>query len=273
MGWNDLEFAVSDGYLMACSAYTAMTATPAQIPLPPGYQFVGLLQANPAHAAAHMAASTPQAQHPALSMLKESPIWGLAAYAPGTGTMILAIRGTESLWEWIADFAADPETFYYDPQAGQVHGGMQLVYEHIRTPAIQLLQSRDQPKRIKILGHSLGAAICQPLAMDAVLHGGFAVTPELCTYESPRFGTKPWCDALTKLVPDTKFDRVENDGDRVCQVPLAPLYWKAGNRCKVYGGWKWEDITYAHHLSTINIGLQAAWLAYLKTVAPIVNVP
>jgi triacylglycerol lipase len=271
--WHDLEFACADGFDMANAAYAAMTLSPTVIRLPPTYQFAGLLTATPPSPATLALTTTDKTAHPTLSMWKESPIWGCAVYQPSTGTVILAIRGTETLWEWIADFTALPVDFLYDPSAGQVHAGMQLVYQHIRMPAITLLQSCGPITRLRLVGHSLGAAICEPLALDLVEHGGFSCVPELTTYESPRFGTPEWVARFRKAIPDTRFDRVVNDGDRVPSLPLAPLFWHTGNRCEVYGGWKWEDISYAHALSTVRLGLNAAWVAHIQAVAPSIQVP
>jgi hypothetical protein len=270
--WHDLEFACADGFLMATSAYAAMSLAPSAIPLPPTYEFAGLLLAHPPDAAQHMAASTQQEQHPALSMLHESQIWGLAAYQPTSQTLILAIRGTETIWEWIADFTFAPLPDSTNPANGSVHGGMQLVFEHVRNPIIALVQSKPL-KRLRIVAHSLGAAIGTHAALDLMQHGGLPCIPELLTYECPRYGSKAWAGTFSRHISDAIYDRVVNEGDRVPQVPLPPQFWHPGTKQEVYGGWKWTDLAFAHHLSTVQIGLNAVWRAHLEVVAPVIQVP
>ena len=243
----DIPFARGDGYLMASAAYAAMSLPPSQIVPPMGYQWVRQLMAGSASATALSSAD----QRPALAMLKESPVWGIAAYSPLTHGVILSIRGTESLFEWLEDLDALAVPWQWGGSAGLVHAGFQYAYAHVREDALSLLQSCGQVSSLTLIGHSLGAAMAQMLGLDVAQHGGFSVTPTVLTYESPNPG-----DATFLKVLDAAADiqRIENAGDLVPLVPAPPLYPYPPHTL-VHGGFKVLNPKYAHALTTVKKGL------------------
>lgn len=133
-------FAVNVMYPCANSAYLVMNLPTPTLALPPGFVSSGLISASPQDAAPAMAAADPDHQRLANKMVSESSIFGLVAWDPTSKTAIVAIRGTETIWDWIDDIDAVPVPFIAVPGAGLVHMGFQLVYEHIHSSIAGLLQ-------------------------------------------------------------------------------------------------------------------------------------
>ncbi len=250
----DLNFVINTLYPAANSAYTIMTVpNPA---MPPGYTLIGAMEANPQDAAKAMAQSKPSEQRAVNSMLLESNIFGLVAWNAAESTALAAFRGTKTLFEWVED--ADALTFPYlpNPDAGDVHMGFQLVYEHIRKSVANLLQGSacSGAKRILVTGHSLGGATALLGAYDIAKNVMPGVPLEVTTFAGPRTGTGIFVDSINHLIPVCW--RIVNHGDLVPEVPVPPLYSHAGQVVGVSGGFKILDVTYAHHLTTYLTGIQ-----------------
>ena len=251
----DRQLAIDTIYPCASSAYTIMSVPTPPLNLPPDYKLVGPIQADPRAAALAMATAAPDHQRIANKMLNESSIFGLVAWNSAMRTAIVAIRGTETIWEWIADVDAVPVPYLPAPDAGLVHVGFQLVYEHIRASVNTLLEGFcPGVQRIFITGHSLGAAVCVLCAFDVLENGGCGVTPELYTFAGPRVGAPDFAGHFDQSIPVCY--RVVNFMDVVPQVPLPPLYKHVGSEVLVHGGFRPLDVTYAHHLTTYLAGLQ-----------------
>ena len=249
----DPNFLINTIYPAANSAYLIMSLPdPA---LPPGYQLVGPLVANAQDAALAMAQSKASEQRAVNSMLAESNIFGLVAYNAAESTAMVAFRGTKTLWEWIEDLDALTFPYLPNPDAGDVHMGFQLVYEHIRRSACNLLTSGCKAaKKIYVTGHSLGGATALLGAYDIAKNTMPGVPLEVYTFAGPRAGTGFFTDSVNGLIP--KCFRVVNHGDLVPEVPVPPLYSHAGRSIGVVGGFKLLDVTFAHHLTTYLMGMQ-----------------
>jgi len=251
----DVPFPINVIYPAASSAYTIMNVPPPPLALPPGYQLVGAIDANPQEAAPAMLAATPNQQHIANKMLAESSIFGLVAWNAGANTALVAIRGTETIWDWIADIDAAPVPYLPYPAAGLVHMGFQLVSEHIRGSVAQLLGSCCVgTQRILVTGHSLGAAVAVLCGFDLAKNFNFGPIPELYTFAGPRASAPDFAASFNALIPTCV--RVVNFMDVVPQVPSPPLYEQVGAELLVHGGFRPLDVTYAHHLTTYLNGLQ-----------------
>lgn len=251
----DVSFIVNVIYPAASSAYTIMNVPTPPLVLPPGYQLVGPINANPQRAAAAMQAAAPAQQRIAATMLAESSIFGLIAWNAAQSTALVAIRGTQTIWEWIEDLDAAPVPYIPNPGAGLVHMGFQLVYEHIRDDIAQKLQaSCAGVKRMLVTGHSLGAAVAVLCGFDIAKNLNLGPVPELNTFAGPRAGAPDFANSFNQLIPVC--NRVVNFMDVVPQVPLPPLYQHVGAELLVQGGFKPLDVTYAHHLTTYLAGLQ-----------------
>lgn len=251
----DVPFLINVIYPAASAAYTVMNVPTPPLALPAGYELVGTIAANPQRAAPAMAAATPSQQHIANTVVAESSIFGLVALNEDNDTAIVAIRGTKTIWEWIADVDAAPVPYLPCPEAGLVHMGFQLVYEHIRGSVADLLKTKcAAAKRILVTGHSLGAAVAVLCGFDIAKNIKLGPIPELDTFAGPRAGAPDFAASFNALIPVCT--RVVNFMDVVPQVPLPPLYEHVGAELLVHGGFKPLDVTYAHHLTTYLNGLQ-----------------
>src|SRR5262249_14732918 len=125
--------------------------------LPTGYTLVGAIVAETQVAAqATLAASAvPSQLRMVHAMLAESNIFGLVAMNASESTALVAIRGTQSIWDWIEDVDAIPVPYIPVAGIGLVHMGFQLVYEHIRHNVGRLLGQCAGMTRVLVTGHSL----------------------------------------------------------------------------------------------------------------------
>jgi triacylglycerol lipase len=251
----DKDFAINVMYPAANAAYLVMNVPPPPVQLPTGFALAGLIQANPADAARSMAAADPDHQRLANMMVSESNIFGLVAWNAATLTAIVAIRGTKTVWDWIADIDAIPIPDPPNPGSGLVHMGFAIVYEHIRASVANLLQANcPGVQTIWVTGHSLGGALAVLCAYDIFKNLNLGPVPQLCTFAGPRTGAPDFCGNFDRDIPVC--NRIVNFMDVVPQVPLPPVYQHVGRETLVHGGFRPLDITYAHHLTTYLAGLQ-----------------
>lgn len=251
----DKNFAINTMYPLANAAYLVMNSPTPPLALPAGFAVSGLIQANAAHAAAAMATADPDHQRLANLMVSESSIFGLVAWDNTAKTAIVAIRGTQTIWEWIADIDAVPIPYIPDPGAGLAHMGFQLVYEHVRINLGNLLRANCQgAQTIWVTGHSLGGALAVLCAYDLFKNVKLGPVPQLYTFAGPRAGAPDFAATFGKAIATC--NRVVNFMDVVPQVPLPPAYEHVGVETLVHGGFRPLDVTYAHHLTTYLAGMQ-----------------
>jgi triacylglycerol lipase len=251
----DKTFAINVMYPAASAAYLVMNVPQPVLALPPGFAVAGLIQANAVDAAAAMAAAIPDLQRIANVTVAESSIFGLVAWNATTRTAIVAIRGTQTIWDWIADLDAAPVPYLPVPGAGQVHMGFQLVYEHIRSSIGNLLKNNcPGVQAIWVTGHSLGGALAVLGAYDILKNVNLGPVPQLYTFAGPRAGAPNFAGTFNAAIPVCY--RIVNFMDVVPQVPLPPLYEHVGQETLVQGGFKPLDPAYAHYLTTYLAGLQ-----------------
>jgi len=188
-------------------------------------------------------------------VVAESSIFGLVAYNAAAKTAIVAIRGTKTIWEWVGDFDAAPVPWLADPTQGLAHMGFQLVYEHIRASARQLVTTQcPGVQEIWVTGHSLGGALAVLAAFDILKNTNLGVVPEVYTFAGPRVCAPDLEGHINASVPNCY--RIVNFMDAVPQVPVPPVYEHVGQETIVHGGFRPLDVTYAHHLTTYLAGLQ-----------------
>jgi hypothetical protein len=251
----DQGFAINVMYPAANAAYLTMSVPVPPLNLPAGYTSAGLITANPQDAAQAMAAATPDQQRLATKVVTESSIFGLVAWNAATSTAIVAIRGTETILEWLADIDAPLIPYLPDPNAGDAHMGFQLVYEHIRKSIATLLTTKcAAAKTIWVTGHSLGGALAILAAYDILKNVKTGPVPQLYTFAGPRTCAPNLEANFNADIPVCY--RIVNFMDIVPQVPLPPLYEHVGSETLVHGGFRPLDPTYAHHLTTYLNGLQ-----------------
>ena len=174
------------------------------------------------------------------------------------GNVVVAIRGTASIFEWVQDARFLPVKCPILPGAGCTEDGFTAVYESLRitqdplsTRLVDALPDMAFPRPVSsmtICGHSLGAALATLLALDVGANTKFA-NPTAYTYASPRIGDPSFVDTYNQLVSNTY--RFANRLDLVPKLPTPPLYehvlglYELNPMLKV----KW-DIPCEHHLTT-----------------------
>ncbi len=252
----DPNFAINVIYPAANAAYLIMNLAPEKLALPPGYAYVGTIEANAQDAALAVSRADAKQQRMANNSIAESAVFGLVMWNAAESTALVAFRGTVTLWDWIDDIDAVPLPYFPDPGAGMVHMGFEIVYEHVRRSVGTILKSSGCPgvKKVLVTGHSLGGALAVLGGYDIAKNVMPGVPVELCTLAGPRTATPDFAGKFNALIPVC--NRVVNFMDVVPQVPLPPVYLHVGSEIMVHGGFKPLDITYAHHLTTYLAGLQ-----------------
>jgi hypothetical protein len=183
--------------------------------------------------------------------------FGVVAQDP-LGNVVVAIRGTDGIFEWLQDIRFLLVKCPILAGAGSTEDGFTAVYESLRVARdlaskrlVDALPDLAFPRAVTsmtICGHSLGAAVATLLALDVGANTKFA-NPTAYTYASPRTGDPSFVDTYNQLVPNTY--RFANRLDLVPKLPAPPLYdhvlglYDLNPMMKV----KW-DIPCEHHLTT-----------------------
>jgi hypothetical protein len=156
---------------------------------------------------------------------------GLILQAAGAGDVVIAIRGTEGIQEWIHDaqFLLVPCPFLAG--AGHTEDGFTAMYLSMTTGAapgspsvVKALSTLAFPRPVTsltICGHSLGGALATLLALDVAANTSFK-NPIAYTYASPRTGGPQFVATYNQVVPNTT--RIAGRLDLVPKLPLPPLY-------------------------------------------------
>lgn len=155
---------------------------------------------------------------------------GFVLQASASGDVVVAIRGTEGIQEWIHDAQFLPCPCPFLPSGGQTEDGFTDMYRSLRTgldtasptltQALPKLQFPRAVTSVTICGHSLGGALATLLALDVAVNTHF--TPTVYTYASPRTGDPQFASVYNQAVPNTT--RIASRLDLVPKLPLPPLY-------------------------------------------------
>ena len=156
---------------------------------------------------------------------------GLILQAAASGDVVIAIRGTEGIQEWVHDAEFLLVTCPFLPGAGHTEDGFTAVYMSMTTtldpqcPRVtQSLPALNFPRPVTsltICGHSLGGALATLLALDVAANTPFK-KPAVFTYASPRTGGPNFAATYNQVVPNTT--RIAGRLDLVPKLPLPPLY-------------------------------------------------
>src|SRR5579863_8489942 len=157
---------------------------------------------------------------------------GLILQAQGAGDVVIAIRGTEGILEWIHDAEFLMVRCPFLASAGSTEDGFTAMYNSFGTAAtagspsvtgfLSTPTSFPRPvTSVTICGHSLGGALATFLALDVSANTLFK-NPVAYTYASPRTGDPSFVRVYNRLVPSTF--RIANVVDLVPQLPAPPLY-------------------------------------------------
>jgi predicted lipase len=151
---------------------------------------------------------------------------GLICQVAQAGDVVIAIRGTEGILEWIhdAEFLQVPCPFLVG--AGHTEDGFTAMYESLRTGAapgspsvVSALAKLSFPRPVSsmtICGHSLGGSLATLLALDVAANSAIT-TPAVYTFGSPRTGDSLFARTFDQVV--TNSFRIAN---RVDIVPTLP---------------------------------------------------
>ncbi|HLG96955.1 MAG TPA: lipase family protein [Bryobacteraceae bacterium] len=154
-----------------------------------------------------------------------------------SGELIAAIRGTETIWEWMHDASFLMVPSVIQGVAGLTEDGFTDVYRSLRIDktagaptaiaSIATYLSGGTASKVTVCGHSLGAALATLLTADVAANSPCR-TPVSYTYASPRTGDHIFANSYNALVPATY--RVANRQDLVPQLPpILPLPYEHVN--------------------------------------------
>jgi hypothetical protein len=156
---------------------------------------------------------------------------GLICQANGTGDVVIAIRGTEGIDEWVHDAEFLQVTCPFLPGAGQTEDGFTAMYNSLRTgvassspSVVSALATLPYPRAVTsltICGHSLGGALVTLLALDVAANTRFK-NPTVYSYASPRTGDPSFASTYNQVVKNSF--RIANRLDIVPMLPLPPSY-------------------------------------------------
>jgi Lipase (class 3) len=156
---------------------------------------------------------------------------GLVLQAATSGDVVLAVRGTEGIHEWIHDADFLLVTCPFLAGAGHTEDGFTAMYLSMTISidptcpsVLQALPTLKFPRpvaSITVCGHSLGGALATLLALDIAANTPFE-HPTVYTYASPRTGGPQFAATYNQVVPNTF--RIAGRVDLVPKLPLPPLY-------------------------------------------------
>ncbi len=163
--------------------------------------------------------------------------FGYVAINPATLELVVALRGTATIFEWIHDaeflLVKNPVS-----SMGLVDDGFAELYRSLRVgpektapsliAAVVIAASsvvKPNPTSLVVTGHSLGASLATLFALDASIQSKFnqlGNAPSLYTFASPRVGDHGFATRFNAAIPNSF--RVANRHDLVTMLPtVAPL--------------------------------------------------
>jgi Lipase (class 3) len=161
---------------------------------------------------------------------KQIVSFGYILQAPNND-VVIAIRGTEGIWEWIHDAEFGTVKCPFLVGAGNTEDGFTAIYNSLRVDvattsarvvdALAALPFNQATNSLTICGHSLGGALATLLALDVAANTNFN-KPTIYTYASPRTGDPLFVSTYNQVVPNTS--RIANRVDLVPKLPLPPEY-------------------------------------------------
>jgi len=164
-------------------------------------------------------------------------------------TVMVALRGTELLHEWLDNFDFIPAPYGPVPGRGTVHQGFQLVYYSIRNSLVGLVrQNAAGRKNLLITGHSLGGALCALAAPDLMNDAAQNLSPTVYTWAEPRVGHDDFVSFFSTHI--NVCYRIVNVWDVVPHLPPDIAgYEHEGNELAIDSGFSF-DVVHNHVLKT-----------------------
>lgn len=205
--------------------------------MPPGYQVVSQITANVTALAALATGDgpAPQAQPEAIAMMAlavNPEKFGFIVRETETGSLLVVVRGTLAIEEWLRNFTAIPTPYDFVRGFGLVHLGFEAVYGSVRSSIFNVLRAQRQTTRITLVGHSLGGAMVTLAAPDIAVNLQKPV--DVFTVGSPRVGKPDFRANFNARIVECF--RVTNQLDIVPHVPTLATFWRhVGEEVEVSG--------------------------------------
>jgi triacylglycerol lipase len=241
----DIQRALDLGRFVSAAENPANT-NPIQYVVPLGFQLVHVIYGN------DLATD--------VNPVKDIVPFGFIAKSPDPANdFVVAIRGTDSIWEWMQDARFDRVACPCGPGAGESEDGFTDVYESLVVApdgsgprVVDVLRVTLSPlgnATLAITGHSLGAALATLLALEVTESGAFA-TPEVITFASPLVGDPQFARTYDTEAPNSW--RIANLMDLVPKLP--PGFWGYDHVNQLFSlnslGKVKMDPACCHHLAT-----------------------
>jgi len=172
--------------------------------------------------------------------------FGFVAFDPISRTALIAIRGSETLDDWIHNVDAVPLPCL---EGGLVHQGFRDAYAAIGASIHRYLTGFGIWPRLWITGHSLGGALAVLCGFDLRTY-----FPTVITFAGPRVGDLLFARLFDNAIADCT--RVVNRLDIVPHLGTRPPYEHAGTELEVDGGFRPLDPKFAHSLDQYLTGLK-----------------
>jgi len=166
---------------------------------------------------------------------------GLICQAESAGDVVIAIRGTEGIFEWLHDFEFGLVPCPFLTTAGRTDDGFTEMYMSMTTDAapgspsvvqsLPTLKFDNVVSSVTVCGHSLGGALATLLVLDLAATAAdpaktqyqrFA-NPVAYTYASPRTGDSAFAAKFNQVVPSS--NRIENRLDIVPHLPAVFMHY------------------------------------------------
>ncbi len=160
----------------------------------------------------------------------------IAQNAVDATDVVIAIRGTEGIWEWVQDIKFLPRPFPNVPGSGLTEDGFTVMYLSFSlTPGpsntfmADVVNQLPQNAKVTVSGHSLGSSLATLLALDMSVNTKLPV--RLYTLASPRVGDLVFHNLFNHVVPDAF--RIANRLDIVPKTPPPLLYFHVGDETEL----------------------------------------
>lgn len=156
-------------------------------------------------------------------------------------TLIISFKGTElSLKDILTDMLFVKSIIPYNKVNPliKVHSGFLLQYLSIRNQLKKFIENqikisnKNEKLKIKIIGHSLGAALGTLCILDLQYNYKDNLDLSAVVFGSPRIGNKYFKKSFEGRIK--KFDSYQNVNDLVCKIPLRMMGFEhVGNIIKI----------------------------------------
>lgn len=160
--------------------------------------------------------------------------------------IVIAIRGSDEPHNWVMENCR-----LWQCSKTKAHSGFLLGADKLwwRLKLALALASTHGPLKLTIVGHSLGGALAQTLALKALEY-----QPSIWSFGAPRVGGQRFVDAL-RTVPHA---RVVHAQDPVPRLPMRSWGYKHHGRAIIVsqGQYDMEEAAWEKHLERQGAGLE-----------------